>query len=143
MQDSSSELPYVAKEDYRVRRSEQAGTETQRATSTRRERAIICALCQHRITSEQDRIQVSGSHEHQLFNPHGILFHIGCFQTARGCTVAGDATTEFSWFPGFAWRHALCGGCQQHLGWRFENDSGYTFFSLVLNRLIAGDSHEH
>lgn len=30
-------------------------------------------------------------------------------------------STEFSWFPGYAWQIALCKRCQIHIGWRFTS----------------------
>jgi hypothetical protein len=100
-------------------------------------RAILCAACGHRITSERNRIEAGGSYEHRFFNPHGILFHIGCFRSAGGCLTTGEANLDFTWFPGYAWRLALCRGCLQHLGWRFESSAGDSFFGLVLNRLVV------
>lgn len=32
------------------------------------------------------------------------------------------ASTEDSWFPGYAWRIASCGECASHLGWLFTSD---------------------
>ena len=32
------------------------------------------------------------------------------------------ASTEDSWFPGYAWRVASCGECASHLGWLFTSD---------------------
>jgi len=100
-------------------------------------RALLCAACGHRITTEGDRINVGASHEHRFFNPSGFLFQIGCFRNAPGCFNIGQPTTEFTWFRGFAWRHSLCEGCGQHLGWCFQDNDGNAFFGLVLNRLIA------
>lgn len=107
------------------------------------ERAILCAACRHRLTSERQRISVGDSHEHRFFNPHGFLFHIGCFRAAPGCAVSGVPSMEFTWFPGYAWRFALCGGCGEHLGWRFESADAATFFGLILNRLVVSDESQH
>jgi len=102
-------------------------------------RHLICAACSRRITRNSERISVADSHEHQFFNPAGFLFHIGCFRSAPGCFSTGQPTMEFTWFPGFAWRHALCDGCGQHLGWRFENSEANAFFGLVLSRLVEAE----
>eukprot|EP00808_Paulinella_micropora_P030190 g12034.t1 len=37
----------------------------------------------------------------------------------RSVEVSGAATTEHSWFPGFAWQMASCITCDAHLGWAF------------------------
>jgi hypothetical protein len=104
-------------------------------------RRILCAACGHTITSEQQRIEVNGRHEHRCVNPAGIIFHIGCFQRAPGCLTHGVPTTEFTWFPGFGWNYALCGGCSVLLGWQYQGPAA-TFFGLILNRLATERSHE-
>lgn len=106
------------------------------AESPAREPALLCARCRHTITQERERIAVSGAAEHDVVNPHGFRFHIGCFRHAPGCTPTGDATTEYTWFPGYAWRLAQCGQCRAHLGWHYTAQ-GDSFFGLILDRLRA------
>ena len=53
----------------------------------RRMPGIFCRLCGHRVTSDDQRISVNGSHTHTFFNPAGILFEVGCFRLAPGCLV--------------------------------------------------------
>jgi hypothetical protein len=83
-----------------------------------------------------------GAHEHRFMNPAGVLFHIGCFSHAIGCTIVGPDSLEYPWFVGFAWRFAMCGACGQHLGWHFRKPAHEGFFGLVLDRLVlpAADS---
>lgn len=66
-------------------------------------------------------------------NPHGHVFEVGCFATAHVRSI-GPASHFFSWFPGYAWRVALCPGCGAHLGWAYGDDAG--FFGLILPRLV-------
>lgn len=108
------------------------------ARQRRQERhgAIVCAACAHRVTDERHRIAVRGAHDHEFLNPAGYYFHIGCFREAPGCTAREEPTADFSWFPGFAWNYALCGGCGRHLGWCFHGE-GEVFWGLVLGRLRA------
>ncbi len=77
---------------------------------------------------------MEGKHRHTFFNPAGVLFEIGCFSDAAGGEVWGVPTTEFAWFPGFAWRFCNCAGCHTHVGWQFLSGEA-SFFGLVLNRL--------
>jgi hypothetical protein len=91
------------------------------------------------VTSRDDAVEVAGKHRHTFFNPAGILFEIGCFGAASGCANEGTPTTEFSWFPGYAWRYSFCLACGAHLGWQFVSGDGPTFWGLVLSRLIEGD----
>ena len=103
--------------------------------SAQSERRIVCAACGASITSASRRIAAHGSHEHRFMNPAGVLFHIGCFDQAIGCVIVGPASLEYAWFPGFAWRLALCGQCGLQLGWHFRNDAREGFFGLILDRL--------
>jgi len=102
----------------------------------RSEPAIVCASCHGTITSRRHRMATHGSHEHRFMNPSGYLFHFGCFREAIGCRVVGPDSLEYAWFPGFAWRFALCGQCGQHLGWHFRSDGQDSFFGLILDRLL-------
>jgi hypothetical protein len=100
----------------------------------REEDRLLCLACGHPITSRRERIQEGGAHEHAFANPAGCLFHIGCFARAPGCLQAGQPTLEHTWFPGRAWRYALCGGCRAHLGWAFLGGQS-SFYGLILDRL--------
>jgi hypothetical protein len=100
------------------------------------EPAILCARCDHPITTPGARISVLEAHQHRFMNPAGLLFHIGCFARADGCVVIGPASDDYPWFPGFAWRLALCGACAEHLGWHFQA-GGQAFYGLRLDRLRA------
>ena len=100
------------------------------------EKRLFCAPCRHPVTHQDERISVQGGHEHRFINPQGISYHIGCFREAAGCAAAGEATTEYTWFKGYAWRIAYCAHCQVHLGWRFQSDDDY-FHGLIVNRLTS------
>ncbi len=106
-------------------------------------RRIVCAVCGHHITTERERIEVKGRHEHRCVNPDGVVFHIGCFQRAPGCVSHGTPTTEFTWFPGFAWSYALCTNCSALLGWKYHGADVPSFFGLILNRLATADERSH
>jgi hypothetical protein len=100
----------------------------------RLEDALYCKFCGRAITSRLQELTVNGSLCHTFFNPAGIVFELGCYKTAPGCSVVGTPTSEFSWFKGYFWTFALCRGCGSHLGWFF--DSGDTaFWGLILNKL--------
>ncbi|MGH8579888.1 MAG: cereblon family protein [Gammaproteobacteria bacterium] len=97
---------------------------------------LRCAVCGHAITYEAQRISVQGSHEHLRRNPQGLSFRFGCFAWAPGCAKWGEATSEYTWFPGFSWRIAACAQCREHLGWSFSSRSGEGFYGLILARLV-------
>jgi hypothetical protein len=96
---------------------------------------LRCARCGLVITHERHRTTVNGRHAHTRVNPHGFVFHFGCFAEAEGCLVRGPPTAEDSWFPGFVWEFAHCAACHTHLGWAFHGDG--SFFGLLLDRLAA------
>jgi len=100
----------------------------------RKEEKILCQVCQHQITSHENKIEVNGQHEHVLSNPCGIVFEIGCFSGAAGCVNYGPSTLEHTWFAGYSWRFALCANCLSHLGWFFQSESE-GFYGLILKKL--------
>jgi hypothetical protein len=100
---------------------------------------LICAACRTVITRERARIEINGGHEHSFFNPHGIIFHIGCFSEAPGCRPDGPFSGDFSWFPGYQWQIVHCRNCITHLGWSFRAGIGTPFFGMILNRLTSGE----
>ncbi|MEK7222678.1 MAG: cereblon family protein [Pseudomonadota bacterium] len=109
---------------------------TRLAEKTKKEKRLFCAACRHPVTHQDERIIVQGGHEHRCTNPQGITYHIGCFREAAGCAPSGEATAEFTWFKGYAWRIAYCAHCQVHLGWRFQSDGDY-FHGLIVDRLTS------
>ena len=105
----------------------------------RARRWLHCLNCRRRITREDDRVSYLGLDVHTRTNPYGITFRFGSFGAAEGCEITGDPVAAFTWFAGYYWRIALCGGCGVHLGWKFENAES-CFYGLVLNRLSAQDN---
>ena len=81
---------------------------------------LLCAACGARIAERGAATSFDGGHRHRFVNPHGLAFTIALFDGAPGCAAEGEATEHFSWFPGYAWRVAVCRGCRTHLGWAFE-----------------------
>ncbi len=110
--------------------------ETAREKQAEDHGAILCKNCGRVITHAEDRFTVHGSNRHTFANPHGRVYEIGCFQTAPGCAYGGALTAEFSWFAGYQWKIALCGGCLTHLGWLFVSSSN-RFNGLILERLVS------
>ena len=102
-----------------------------------RGRAVRCRCCGHPVTHTGERMEVNGQHEHVCVNPSGIPFHIGCFRAAPGCVPHGPAESYWSWFAGYRWQIALCGGCGTHLGWAFHGDA--PFHGLVMARVVEDD----
>ncbi|MBS2016892.1 MAG: hypothetical protein JST00_28660 [Deltaproteobacteria bacterium] len=101
-----------------------------------RERWVRCAACAARIAPERARMEAAGAHEHEFMNPAGLRFVVACFAEAPGCVGEGEASTVWSWFPGRAWRVALCKTCGAHLGWSFEVRGTATFYGLIAAKLV-------
>jgi hypothetical protein len=98
------------------------------------EAALRCKACGQLVAFERDAIEVSGHHVHSFVNPAGEAFEVGCFRRAAGCAGWGAVETFWTWFPGYAWRVALCGACAIHLGWSYEGE-GSSFYGLIVARL--------
>ena len=100
----------------------------------------LCKFCRRKITTSSERIAVNGQHVHICANPYGLLFEVGCFARAAGCQSTGIPTTEFTWFPGYAWSLALCAGCSNHLGWCYVGQPPSQFYGLILSHLLEESS---
>ncbi|MCF8085753.1 MAG: hypothetical protein K9J48_02555 [Desulfohalobiaceae bacterium] len=100
----------------------------------------LCKFCRRMITTSSERIVVNGQHVHICANPYGLLFEVGCFARAVGCQSTGTPTTEFTWFPGYAWSIALCSSCANHLGWYYMGRPPSEFYGLILSHLIEESS---
>lgn len=96
--------------------------------------ALYCRACGKSITAKDQSISVDSSFRHTFFNPAGIVFELGCYKKAPGCTIVGIPSSEFSWFSGYLWSFALCSSCEEHLGWCFESETS-VFWGLILNKL--------
>ncbi|WP_264981094.1 cereblon family protein [Pseudodesulfovibrio portus] len=95
---------------------------------------LVCRFCRSRITRRDLAMEINGSHRHVFFNPHGQVFELGCFASAKNVLPTGPRTDEFTWFPGFVWQAVACTGCLAQLGWRYTGEGG-GFFGLILTAL--------
>ncbi|HEY8041196.1 MAG TPA: cereblon family protein [Polyangiaceae bacterium] len=97
---------------------------------------LRCAACGHALTTERARLEVEGKHVHTFVNPGGFEYTIRCFREAPGCEGAGDESTFWSWFRGFAWRMTLCARCAAQVGWSFRRETS-VFWGLIAQRLVG------
>ena len=99
------------------------------------DRGIFCARCATRVSHPDAVFRMDPRGPVAAFaNPAGFLRRIVTVRVAESLTFAGDPTTNFTWFPGYAWTVALCATCGGHLGWRYDAVSGATplrFYGLV------------
>jgi hypothetical protein len=104
----------------------------------KRKTVLCCVQCRHPITEPGARMELAGGHLHVFTNPGGFTYEVALFEYAD-CVLHGPATTEYTWFPGYAWQLALCSNCHVHLGWRYSQVGSAAFYGLIRNRLIEGD----
>ena len=104
--------------------------------------SILCRSCNNVITDKSSKIQIDGSFAHTFANPHGIIFRIGCFNSAPGVIFSKQESGQFSWFSDFVWSVCACSFCATHLGWRFRKEEK-VFFGLVLATLVEKDSKKN
>lgn len=93
---------------------------------------LCCRACGQVLASGPDRHIES---EHTFRNPAGFSFHVVVPLKVKGLQYEGPAVDRDSWFPGFAWRIALCQACGTHLGWGFESRNEPGFTGLIATRL--------
>jgi hypothetical protein len=54
-------------------------------------------------------------------NPAGVVFRVLTFTRIRDdADVEGPASTDATWFAGYAWSALHCSSCGCHLGWRYD-----------------------
>lgn len=104
-------------------------------------RVLVCKLCRSTITRRDLGMEIDGKHQHVFFNPHGYVFELGCFASAKNVVPAGPKSEEFTWFPGYAWQVVACTGCATQLGWRYTGQGG-GFFGLIVNALIEEEGRK-
>lgn len=102
---------------------------------------LVCKTCRSVITRPDLGMEVDGRFRHVFFNPHGYVFELGCFASAKNVTPTGPKTDEFTWFPGFAWQVVACNHCQAQLGWRYTGDTG-GFYGLILTALVEEEGRK-
>ena len=95
---------------------------------------LCCAVCLNPITTYENAVVIDGQHSHAKLNPAGKTFEFNCFNQANGCKLAGEFSSEFSWFGGFDWCYALCRTCRCQLGWHFTGE--HSFFALIREQLV-------
>ena len=102
-------------------RPEQERRSDDAADPSQDERVLLrCRACGAEVADRGALFSVDGERVARVFaNPAGFLHEIVTLLRARGLRIEGPATSEFSWFIGYAWEIAYCAECSAHLGWRY------------------------
>lgn len=80
----------------------------------------VCAACAERLARE-DWVLDAGVQSPLVFaNPHGRFFELLLVSHVLSGIFDRHATSEFTWFSGYAWRIGTCARCGTHIGWHFE-----------------------
>jgi hypothetical protein len=103
---------------------------------------LVCRSCGASITDRELAFSPDGQPpERVFFNPAGLVMRVLTVRGAGNLALVGDRVAEFTWFPGFTWRVAVCAACATHLGWLYETVEGAEpalFWGFLLERLAEG-----
>jgi hypothetical protein len=112
--------------------------ESHHQEKSRKKESLVCSSCGQLIARDEDLLHFESAMAVKSFetrdllssktvplqrfvNPQGFSFDV--FTMHHKDAVFRQTNllfTEFSWFPGYAWKFASCIHCGQHLGWGFE-----------------------
>lgn len=92
---------------------------------TRAAPLVFCRRCDAVVARTSDRVMTGPDDLHTFVNPRGEVFDLVCFFRADGAVTVGEPTLEYTWFPGHAWRFAMCRSCAVQLGWRYDGAPGF------------------
>ncbi|XP_057312965.1 protein cereblon-like [Hydractinia symbiolongicarpus] len=81
---------------------------------------LACDECGSIIADKNDLFSLSRKGPMAAYvNPGGHVHETVTFYKARNLSLSGRSSTEYSWFPGYAWTIASCRNCHSHMGWKF------------------------
>ncbi|XP_055351224.1 protein cereblon-like [Paramacrobiotus metropolitanus] len=83
---------------------------------------LDCFDCHTMVAAKEDGICMTREGLTTAYmNPGGLTQEIFTVKkVSPNIYFHGKPTLEFTWFPGYTWRHAACGTCHSHLGWRYD-----------------------
>ena len=103
--------------------------------------AFQCAACGEFIAHSAGLILLNGKMRHVFVNPAGLKCDFQTFDNCPGAIALGEATEEYTWFPGYAWTAAFCASCLLHLGWLYKgvscNGRPPAFWGILVERVIT------
>jgi hypothetical protein len=81
---------------------------------------ICCSACHQKICRKDDVFSMSVQGAQGTYvNSHGYLHETITVYRAESLLLQDHPSTEYSWFPGYAWSICTCANCYQHIGWKF------------------------
>jgi len=83
-------------------------------------RVLVCRRCSKQLGDQQNIFSMSKEGPQGAFvNPNGHVHETLTLYKAKNLRLVGQPSTEYSWFPGYAWTITECLGCSNHIGWKF------------------------
>jgi cereblon len=81
---------------------------------------LSCRRCSLQLGDQSEIFSLSREGPQGAFvNPGGHVHETLTVYRAKNLRLTGTPSTEYSWFPGYAWTIAECGRCYNHIGWKF------------------------
>jgi len=85
-------------------------------------RVLVCIRCKKQLGDQQNIFSMSKEGPQGAFvNPNGHVHETLTLYKAKNLRLVGEPSTEYSWFPGYAWTITECLGCWNHIGWKFTS----------------------
>lgn len=82
--------------------------------------SISCRLCRAQICQKSDVFSMSVHGFMSAYvNPNGHVHETLTVYKAKNLSLIGRPSTDYSWFPGYAWTISQCKQCGSHIGWKF------------------------
>lgn len=92
-----------------------------------KDRVFVCCHCNKFIGLQSDMFPMNKEGPQSAYcNSGGIIHETVTLYKAQGMILSREGpSSEYTWFPGYAWTIVTCEGCGIHMGWRFtaENNS--------------------
>ena len=83
-------------------------------------RVLVCRSCGKQLGDQANMFSMSKEGPQGAFvNPSGHLHETLTLFKAKNLRLVGRPSSEYSWFPGYAWTITECLGCWSHIGWKF------------------------
>lgn len=84
-------------------------------------RILCCQKCSSKVAYQRDIFSMSVEGPQGTYvNSGGYIHETMTVYKAHGLKcVSDEPSTDYSWFPGYAWTIAECKHCQTHMGWMF------------------------
>lgn len=87
-------------------------------------RVLVCRRCGKQLGNQSQIFSMSKEGPQGAFvNPGGHVHETLTLHRAKNLRLVGRPSTEYSWFPGYAWTIVECNGCWNHIGWKFTASS--------------------